>query len=225
MATLYNFCRSQGFVPGKILPSRAFCSDENQGYPSILLAKHFGAFPFNHGTVGSIVATDRHAAHAHYGTDLLIIHASHVGYDSEERSFGRYHRRHTEHFETTPTCGKIDGVVKWYLKQYAFAKENIFLHRQGEEVLITIDNQILKKDKKEGLFLHLENLVAVGCQGTFPCKSYSTAKSYGHPPSFVHFLERLRGQARDGNPLVKGCYPNFSVLNGAFRVIRRRMGF
>ena len=30
---LYNFVKSQGFKPGRILPSRAFCSDENQGYP------------------------------------------------------------------------------------------------------------------------------------------------------------------------------------------------
>ena len=49
VARLYNFCRSLGFEPGKILPSRAFCSDETQGYPGILIAKHFGTFPFNHG--------------------------------------------------------------------------------------------------------------------------------------------------------------------------------
>ena len=76
---LYNFCRSLDFEPGKILPSSAFCSDENQGYPNLLIAKHFGSFPFNH------------------GTDLVIIHASHVGYDPENGSFGNYHRRHTEH--------------------------------------------------------------------------------------------------------------------------------
>ena len=28
---LYNYVKSLGFKPGKILPSRAFCSDENQG--------------------------------------------------------------------------------------------------------------------------------------------------------------------------------------------------
>ena len=27
------------------MPSRAFCSDESQGYPVILLAKHLRAFP------------------------------------------------------------------------------------------------------------------------------------------------------------------------------------
>ncbi len=112
---LYNFCRSLGFEPGKILPSRAFCSDENQGYPNILIAKHFRAFPFNHGRVGGIVATDRHGPHAEHGKDLVIIHASHVGYDSENGSFGSYHRRHTEHFQTTSSCGKIDSVVEWAL--------------------------------------------------------------------------------------------------------------
>ncbi len=29
---LHNWCQSLGFESGKIMPSRAFCSDENQGY-------------------------------------------------------------------------------------------------------------------------------------------------------------------------------------------------
>ena len=41
---LYNWCRELGFDAGKIMRSRAFCSDDSQGYPVILLAKHFGAF-------------------------------------------------------------------------------------------------------------------------------------------------------------------------------------
>jgi hypothetical protein len=39
---LYNLCRSYGFEKGMIMPSRAFCSDENQGFPIILITKHFG---------------------------------------------------------------------------------------------------------------------------------------------------------------------------------------
>ena len=39
---MYNYCISLGFERDKIMPSRAFCSDENQGYPIILMAKHFG---------------------------------------------------------------------------------------------------------------------------------------------------------------------------------------
>ena len=37
----YNLCKSYGFKPGRIMPSRAFCSDESQGFPIILIAKHF----------------------------------------------------------------------------------------------------------------------------------------------------------------------------------------
>jgi hypothetical protein len=61
-----------GFGVGNIMPSRAFCADENQGFPTILITKHFGTFPFNHGRVGGIVATDRHGPHAQ---DMVIIRA------------------------------------------------------------------------------------------------------------------------------------------------------
>jgi 1,4-alpha-glucan branching enzyme len=37
---IYNYCKSLGFEMNKIMPSQAFCSDENQGYPIILMAKH-----------------------------------------------------------------------------------------------------------------------------------------------------------------------------------------
>ena len=71
MGRLYNFCKGFGFEKGKIMPSRAFCSDENQGYPVILIAKHFGCFPFNHGRVGGVVSTSRHAPFAEHGQDLV----------------------------------------------------------------------------------------------------------------------------------------------------------
>ena len=104
---LYNFCKSLGFESEKIMPSRAFCSDENQGYPIILITKHFGTFPFNHGQVGGIVATDRHGPHAEHGKDMVIIQASHVGYDPERKKFGTYRRVRTEHGDMAASCGKI----------------------------------------------------------------------------------------------------------------------
>jgi len=179
VARLYNFCQSLGLEPGKILPSRAFCSDENQGYPIILIAKHFGAFPFNHGRVGGIVATDRHGPHAHHGKNLVIIHASHVGYDHGNCSFGNYNRIHTAQGEKSSSCGKINSILGWYLSQYAFAKENITLHRRDHDLLITIDNQTLNENKEEGLFLHLDKVIASEGRGQFrPLKSYSTSKCY-----------------------------------------------
>ena len=37
---LYNYCLSLGFQRDRMMPSRAFCSDESQGYPVILIAQH-----------------------------------------------------------------------------------------------------------------------------------------------------------------------------------------
>ncbi|MBL0714079.1 MAG: hypothetical protein JJV98_10305 [Desulfosarcina sp.] len=156
---LYNLCRSLGFEAGNIMPSRAVCSDENQGFPIILITKHFGAFPFNHGRAGGIVATERHAPHAHHGNDLVIIQASHVGYDPETETFGRYCRLQTPDKKKTTTCGKIGDVIRWYQDEYRFAQNNIHLGLEGEVCTITIDNQLLDERRTEGLFLELDRMI------------------------------------------------------------------
>lgn len=173
---LYNFCKSLGFSPGKILPSRAFCSDESQGFPVILIAKHFGSFPFNHGQVGGIVATDRHAPHADHGKDMVIIQASHVGYVPDSASFGYYRRLQTEHMDTSSSCGKIDSVLKWYQDEYRFAEENILLEKDDGACFVTIDNQLLNNDRNEGIFLHLEKIISE--QNKAHVRSYSTSKRF-----------------------------------------------
>ena len=211
---IYNYCLSLGFEPGKILPSRAFCSDESQGYPTILIAKHFGAFPFNHGIVGGIVATDRHGPHSEHGKDLLIIHASHVGYDPETSTFGSYHRSHTEHFNITSSCGKIKSVLNWYLKQFRFARENIFLHRHDNEYLISIDNQILDESMPERLFLHLDQFVKKDNQGKFrPRRSYSTSKCYVASSEIVELLGDAAWPINDREPIGKKLLPELFSFN------------
>mgnify|MGYP001301425281 CR=1 FL=1 len=188
---LYNLCRSLGFESGKIMPSRAFCSDESQGYPIILITKHFGVFPFNHGQVGGIVATDRHAPHAEHGRDMVIIHASHVGYDPESRIFGTYRRLQSEDRHLTANCGKIEAVLRWYQDEYAFARDNIVLERHGEDYLITIDNQLLRENRDEGLFLNLERLAAPAAGGEFrPVRCLSTAKSLIAAPELRRLMEQ-----------------------------------
>eukprot|EP00808_Paulinella_micropora_P005124 g39363.t1 len=81
-------------MEGKMMPSRAFCSDENQGFAIMKITKHFGTFPFNHGRAGGMLEDDRHGPHAAHGRDLVIIQASHVGYDPETGHFGSYMRQH-----------------------------------------------------------------------------------------------------------------------------------
>ena len=176
---LYNFCKSLGMEAGKILPSRAFCSDENQGYPIIMIAKHFGTFPFNHGRVGGVVATDRHGPHADHGENLVIIQASHVGYDPVSEKFGSYKRLQTDQHEVSDTCGKIYGIIDWYQSEYDFAIKNILLEKVKGTVLIRIDNHLLREDLVEGLSLHLNKLIKEDCEGRLnPVNILSTAKTY-----------------------------------------------
>jgi len=185
---LYNLCKSLGFEAGNIMPSRAFCSDENQGYPIILIAKHFGTFPFNHGIVGGIVATDRHGPHAHHGKDLVIIQASHVGYDPDTRIFGSYRRIQTAGDDSTVTCGKIGAVIEWYQGEYRFAQDNIYLSRQGDDYLINIDNQLLNDSREEGLFLNLDAMVECDNGNPVPVQMLSTSHSYRACSGFTNAL-------------------------------------
>ena len=141
---LYNLCMTLGFRKGMIVPSRAFCSDENQGWPIILLTKHFGTFPFDHGRVGGIVAIDRHGPHAQHGEDSVIVQASHVGYDPVTGTYGTFIRQKMEGTCVSSSCGKITHVISPYLEQYQFAKERIFLHRDDQgRCLITVKNSFI----------------------------------------------------------------------------------
>lgn len=171
---LFNFCLSLGMQANDIMPSRAFCSDENQGYPIILLAKHFGTFPFNHGIVSGMVATDRHEPHAHHGKDVVIIQASHVGYDPETNRFGIYRRLQTEQHEYSSTCGAICGALHWYEEEFDFACQQISLDIINENKVVIIDNQLLRQDREEGVFLNIEQMVS----NNKIVNEYSTAKSY-----------------------------------------------
>lgn len=198
---LYNLCKSLGFEAGKIMPSRAFCSDESQGFPIILITKHFGTFPFNHGMVGGIVATDRHGPHADHGKDLVIIQASHVGYDPDKKTFGTYCRLQTEANELSDSCGKIGDVLNWYLDEYAFARENIFLQRSGEEYIVTIDNQLLNDGRVEGLFLNLDRIVRQEHGNSQPVRILSTARSYLAADSLVKMLP-AQLWASDGETVI-----------------------
>ena len=186
----YNLCKSYGFEPGRIMPSRAFCSDENQGFPIILITKHFGAFPFNHGLVGGIVATDRHGPHAHHGKDLVIIQASHVGYDPETGKFGVYRRLQMDPLANTASCGKIDAVLEWYQKEYHFAKKNVSFTLMDDQAFVIIDNQFLDNGGEDGLILALEKIVDM---------------KKGNPPEPLHVLSTSK--VFRINPALKARLP------------------
>ncbi len=202
---LYNYVRSKGFKPGKILPSRAFCSDENQGYPIIMLTKHFGTFPFNLGRGGAVVATDRHGPYTEHGEALVIIQASHVGYEPKNNAFGTYSRVHTGDNRHTACCGKLTAVVDWYLEQYRIAQSDVLLERCGDQLCVRIDNGLLRGSRSEGLFLNMPRLVQ--CQGDgicTPMHTYSTAKSFVASVSLQRELAHLEPELQDGRQMPMG---------------------
>ena len=183
---LYNYCLSLGFRRELTMPSRAFCSDETQGYPVVLLMQHFGVFPFDHGQVGGRVATDRHAPHAHHGEDLVIVHASHVGYDPARGRFGIYQRMHTHDRGFGDNCGKLCGVLHWYQREYEHARRNIQLGALDGAPAVFIDNFLLIPDRPEGLFLRLDRLIAT--DSAEPLKIFSTSKAFAPAPELARSL-------------------------------------
>ncbi len=188
---LYNLVVSLGFERGKIMPSRAFCSDESQGYPIILMAKHFGTFPFNHGLVGGVVATDRHGPHAHHGKDLVIIQASHVGFDPQTQQFGIYRRLQTEKKNQTANCGKICGALDWYINEYNFARKNIHLRKdENGKKQVIIDNSLLHTDRDQGLLLKLNDILDMDTQGKpVAIGALSTSKIFSATPALIKYLD------------------------------------
>ncbi len=198
---LYNYCMELGFRKGFIMPSRAFCSDENQGLPIILLTNHFGTFPFNHGRVGGIIAVDRHAPHAHHGEDLVIVQASHVGYNPNTGVFGEYIRPKRLGTCVTDSCGKLIHVITPYLLQYQFAKERIFLHRDdlGRHV-VTVKNAFIdfsSKPVKDGLVLRLQAIAKAGENGTIrPLAIHSTSHTFEITETFRQHMDDTNYQWR-----------------------------
>ncbi len=183
---LYNYCLSLGFRRDRMMPSRAFCSDESQGYPVILLAQHFGTFPFDHGQVGGKVATDRHGPHAHHGEDLVILQASHVGYDPGQRRFGVYQRQRTTDGEFGANCGKMAAVLAWYQREYGHACDDVRLGFVDGARAVFIDNALLDPRREDGLFLHLDRIVDPAQPA--PLRVFSTCKAFAMAPGLAAML-------------------------------------
>lgn len=209
---LYNYCLSLGFDRSRIMPSRAFCSDESQGYPVILLAQHFGTFPFDHGLVGGRMATDRHGPHAHHGEDLVIVQASHVGYDAECQKFGVYPRKRTLHGDFGANCGKLSATLTWYQQQYRKAADNILLGSVQDAPAIYIDNEFLDQGRQDGLFLHLDRLLDPG--RPTPLLVLSTSKAFAASPALT--------AAFDGVSWTDGRHPIGSRLSPDLFHFRRQ---
>lgn len=201
---LYNLCIRLGFRKGLIMPSRAFCSDENQGVPIILLTKHFGTFPFNHGRVGGIMAINRHAPHASHGEDAVIVQASHVGYDPVTGVYGTFRRPRLANKSLSVSCGKLSHVITPYLEQYQFARDRIFLSRSDSGTcLITVKNlfvDFFTHPVKDGLVLRLQNIARSSEDGCIhPVGASSTMQSFEVTEEFRKRIDVAGYEWKTGN--------------------------
>ena len=93
-----------------------------------------------------------------------------------------------EAHECSDACGKIGGVLSWYLDEYTFARENIFLGRRNGDCIVTIDNQLLNEGRGEGLFLQLERLVQMDNGNPQLVQTFSTARCYRASADLVAML-------------------------------------
>ncbi len=80
------------------------------------------------------MSTALHETYASHGKDLVLLVASHVGYNTETHEFGRCQRWLTEKDMVTSNCGKIAAVLSWYLKEYSFAQSSLWFYRGRSEV-------------------------------------------------------------------------------------------
>lgn len=207
---LYNWCLELGFESGKILPARAFCSDESQGFPIILLAKHFGVFPFNLGRVGGVMANALSGPYAHHGKDLVIVHSSHVGYDPKTSSYGMYLRSQTENNSCSTNCGKMHATLEWYLKEYEYARENILVDLRGDQCLITLDNKYLSMSHSNSLVLHLQDIVEHQTDGTLmPLSVQSTARTFKATKEFHRQIKWFFNENKGAQPIGDALLPEY----------------
>ncbi|CAE8609740.1 unnamed protein product [Polarella glacialis] len=187
---LYNMCKQLGMKTGKVLPSTGFCADENQGYCTMLITKHFRCFPFNHGYIGGIMALDRHGPHAAHGDDMVIIHAPHVGYDPVNKTFGSYRRRQSSSEDNKSTCcGKVAAVCAPYKAAYesALSRLRCLLLPDGS-VEISVSNTMMLEQEEENkcnaaLFLNDGKLFAKCDDGSFSSPVFRRSTSLVHRAS------------------------------------------
>lgn len=208
IARSFNMCIEEGMEYGKIVPSRAFCADESQGFPIILITKHFSAFPFDHGLVGGIMARGRNGAYAMHGKDLMIFQASHVGYNDDTRHFGEYRRLQTGSCDMSSNCGKVQATLDWYQREHKFASDNTLIEKRNNNYFITIDKLLFNQEYEEGLFLRLDAMVKMGKDGSKPrpLGIFSTSNVLIASPELVTFLSKQGFPWKDHEPVPLGEY-------------------
>ena len=206
MPRLHKWLDTLGFDRHLTMPSRAFCSDETQGCPTIQIKRQFGVFPFDHGVVGGLLAVDRHGPHSHHGEDMLLVQASHVGVDDETGLYGAVRRVKMRGGDLGATCGKLCGAIEPFIDDYELCiNTTLATIRDDGRVMIDVDTQFLQKDRPMGTVLKYDKLFAKALDNQFlpPQNVSSIRASFFASETFAsHFITTLERERT-----VKGAPP------------------
>jgi hypothetical protein len=201
---LYNYCLSLGFVRESMMPSRAFCSDESQGYPVILIAQHFGTFPFDHGRSAArsrptgtppMPITAKTSSSSRRVT--LVTTPTQSGSASTSVSGRAARSSGTIAASSAPCCIGTNRNIVTPASTSGAA-------RLTASPAVFVDNQLLDENRPEGLLLNLDRLIDRGQdRNQDPLKVLSTSKAF---PAASDLVERLPSDIWRNKPDLIGSH-------------------
>jgi len=195
---LYNYCVGPlGMKHELIMPARAFCSDGSQGYPTIVMAKIFGTFPFDYGMIGGLMDFGRTPAFITHGRDLVIVQATHVGYDPIKKSFGKY-PRHRASVDTstlceTSNCGHVGAILNPYKLSYRSAGKHTYVSRNSAngKCGISINDFFLENPPRYPKSIKLDISRMVGNQSEELVTTTPVSRTFHVAENFQKHLNRF----------------------------------
>lgn len=157
---LYNLCQSFDLKARRIRLASIFCKDEDQGYSQLFLAKHFGSFPVDLSFIDGTLDYEAFWEFSSHAGDMVIIQASHIGYNPLLSAFCTSPGPTSDVVGRQIICHSLCTAIEWCQQEYHFAQQQIRLEKRNNNTIIIIDNELLNDDRRHGLFLNLEHLVA-----------------------------------------------------------------
>ena len=176
----YNFCHSVGLPRRELSLGAAFCADQDQGRATLLLTKHFGAYPVEIGHADGTLDfrdTDKWMARS---SDVVLLQASHVLNISTTVLHAGSSGSHAEPGGLPTGCGALSRVLAWYQHEYRDALSHVRFCQEHDRRLVDIDTVLLERNGRDGLCLSLDQLAEKAPDGSFQTDFESDLKVTFH---------------------------------------------
>ena len=177
---LYNFCHSAGLARRKLSLGAAFCTDQEHGRATLLLAKHFGVFPIELGNAGGVLDFRDARNWIARSNDIVLLQADHVLNASAVPLVTGSYGPHAKSTERLTGCGALLSVLDWYQREYQYALSHVQFRQARARRLVEIDTVLLETNRKDGLCLNLDRLAEKSPNGAFQTDFGSDSKVIFH---------------------------------------------